>query len=121
MGANLEVLADRDFIVEAIIENEAAKVELFAKLDGIVTSPDAIFASNTSSIPIMKLAVATKRPSHVIGVHFFNPVPVLTLVELVPSLMTDAARVASTAARITGRLHLGGHRTRRKSFRRRST
>ena len=85
---SLDGMADRDFVVEAIVEDEAVKVELFGKLDAIVTSPDAILASNTSSIPIMKLAVATGRPSHVIGVHFFNPVPVLSLVELVPSLLT---------------------------------
>lgn len=85
---NLEALADRDMVVEAILEDEAAKVALFKRLDTIVTSPDAVLASNTSSIPIMKLAVATSRPSHVLGVHFFNPVPVLSLVELVPSLLT---------------------------------
>jgi 3-hydroxybutyryl-CoA dehydrogenase len=84
----LDELADRDLVVEAIVENEPAKVELFRALDSIVTSDDAILASNTSSIPIMKLAVATRRPSHVLGIHFFNPVPVLTLVELVPSLLT---------------------------------
>lgn len=81
-------LADREIVVEAIVEDEAAKVELFSRLDRIVTDPGAILASNTSSIPIMKLAVATSRPTHVIGVHFFNPVPVLSLVELVPSLLT---------------------------------
>ncbi|WGY01520.1 3-hydroxybutyryl-CoA dehydrogenase [Nocardioides sp. QY071] len=87
---DLAALADRDIVVEAIVEDEQAKTDLFRRLDEIVTSPDAILASNTSSIPIMKLAVATKRPTHVLGVHFFNPVPVLKLVELVPSLMTDA-------------------------------
>jgi len=88
---DLTLLADRDLVVEAIIEDEQAKTDLFRRLDEVVTSPDAILASNTSSIPIMKLAVATRRPSHVLGVHFFNPVPVLKLVELVPSLMTDEA------------------------------
>jgi 3-hydroxybutyryl-CoA dehydrogenase len=88
--SDLDDLADRDLVVEAIVEDEQAKVELFGRLDKIVTSPDAILASNTSSIPIMKLAVATSRPTHVLGVHFFNPVPVLSLVELVPSLLTDA-------------------------------
>nr|WP_306809773.1 3-hydroxybutyryl-CoA dehydrogenase [Nocardioides carbamazepini] len=88
---DLAALADRDIVIEAIVEDEQAKTDLFRRLDEIVTSPDAILASNTSSIPIMKLAVATKRPSHVLGVHFFNPVPVLKLVELVPSLMTDEA------------------------------
>ena len=86
----LEALADRDLVVEAIVEDEAAKTELFRQLDEVVGPPTAIFASNTSSIPIMKLGVVTSRPQNVIGVHFFNPVPVLSLVELVPSLLTSA-------------------------------
>lgn len=86
----LGALADRDLVIEAIVEDEQLKVALFHELDDIVTSPDALLASNTSSIPIMKLAVATRRPSHVLGVHFFNPVPVLSLVELVPSLLTSS-------------------------------
>jgi 3-hydroxybutyryl-CoA dehydrogenase len=84
----IEELADREVVVEAIVEDEKVKVELFARLDATVSAPDAILASNTSSIPIMKLAVATQRPTQVVGVHFFNPVPVLSLVELVPSLLT---------------------------------
>jgi len=104
---DLTALADRELVVEAIVEDEAAKVSLFRQLDEIVTSPDAILASNTSSIPIMKLAVATKRPSHVLGVHFFNPVPVLSLVELVPSLLTakDTTETARTFVETT----LGKH------------
>lgn len=94
----LEDLADRELVVEAIVEDEASKVDLFAKLDRIVTSPEAILASNTSSIPIMKLAVATSRPTHVVGVHFFNPVPVLSLVELVPSLLTEPETTARVRA-----------------------
>ena len=85
----LDALHDRDLVVEAVVEDEAAKSAVFAALDKIVTRPDAILASNTSSIPIMKVAMATSRPQHVLGVHFFNPVPVLPLVELVPSLLTD--------------------------------
>jgi 3-hydroxybutyryl-CoA dehydrogenase len=61
---------------------------MFRRLDEVVTDPEAILASNTSSIPIMKLGVVTSRPHQVLGVHFFNPVPVLQLVELVPSLLT---------------------------------
>lgn len=87
--ADLEELADRDLVVEAIVENEQAKTDLFKRLSTIVTAEDAILASNTSSIPIMKLAVVTDRPQNVLGIHFFNPVPVLSLVELVPSLMTS--------------------------------
>jgi 3-hydroxybutyryl-CoA dehydrogenase len=85
---DFDALADRDFVVEAIIENEAAKLDVFRRIDAVVSSPDAVLASNTSSIPIMKLAMATKRPAQVIGVHFFNPVPVLKLVEIVTSLLT---------------------------------
>jgi 3-hydroxybutyryl-CoA dehydrogenase len=85
---DMEELADRELVVEAIVEDEEAKTAVFRELDRIVTSPDAILASNTSSIPIMKLAVATSRPAQVLGIHFFNPVPVLKLVELVPSLLT---------------------------------
>jgi 3-hydroxybutyryl-CoA dehydrogenase len=82
-------LADRELVVEAVVEDEATKVAVFQQVDRIVESPDAILASNTSSIPIMKLAMATTRPQAVIGIHFFNPVPVLKLVELVPSLLTS--------------------------------
>ena len=100
----LEQLADRDLVVEAIVENEDAKAELFQKLDKIVTSPDAILASNTSSIPIMKLGVVTSRPQNVLGIHFFNPVPVLALVELVPSLMTDKDVVEKARTFVEGTL-----------------
>lgn len=85
---SLDELADRDLVVEAIVEDEDAKTDLFRQLDKIVTNPDAILASNTSSIPIMKLGVVTSRPQNVLGIHFFNPVPVLKLVELVPSIVT---------------------------------
>ncbi len=104
---DLDELADRDLVVEAILEDEAAKTALFARLDAIVTSPEAILASNTSSIPIMKLAVATSRPSHVLGIHFFNPVPVLRLVELVPSLLTDDETTERARAFVTD--DLGKH------------
>ncbi|MDT7729136.1 MAG: 3-hydroxybutyryl-CoA dehydrogenase [Actinomycetota bacterium] len=80
--------ADRDLVIEAILEQEQAKVDVFRQLDKVVEREDAIFASNTSSIPIMKLGMATNRPAQVVGIHFFNPVPVLPLVELVPSLLT---------------------------------
>jgi 3-hydroxybutyryl-CoA dehydrogenase len=88
-STDLGMFADRDLVIEAIVENEQAKTEVFTSLDKVVEDPRAIFASNTSSIPIMKLGMATSRPHHVIGIHFFNPVPVLKLVELVPSLLTD--------------------------------
>jgi len=81
--------ADRQLVVEAVIEDEALKTEVFRQLDRAITDPSAILASNTSSIPIMKLGIATQRPEQVIGIHFFNPVPVLKLVELVTSLLTS--------------------------------
>src|SRR4051794_1744684 len=87
---DLDELSDRDLVVEAILEDEGAKVELFRRLDKIVVGEDAILASKTSSIPVMKLGVVTDRPTRVMGIHFFNPVPVLKLVELVPSLLTSA-------------------------------
>ncbi len=89
-------LADRDVVFEAIAEDETLKTEVFARLDKVVENREAILASNTSSVPIMKLGVATTRPEYVLGVHFFNPVPVLPLVEIVPSLLTaDAVRTAA--------------------------
>lgn len=103
---DLKDLADRQLVVEAIIEDEAVKVELFAELDRIVTDPSAVLASNTSSIPIMKLAAATKSPHRVIGLHFFNPAQVLPLVELVTTLVTDeaaAARVEEFASNVLGK------------------
>ncbi|MEU1511418.1 3-hydroxybutyryl-CoA dehydrogenase [Streptomyces sp. NPDC005811] len=87
--SELGELADRDLVVEAATENEKVKTELFAALDRIVARKDAVLASNTSSLPVMKLGMATTRPHQVIGVHFFNPVPVLELVEIVPSLLTS--------------------------------
>ncbi|WP_317494097.1 3-hydroxybutyryl-CoA dehydrogenase [Haloechinothrix sp. LS1_15] len=101
---DLEALADSDLVIEAIVENEAAKIELFAALDRIVTEPDAILASNTSSIPIIKLGMATNRPEQVLGMHFFNPVPVLPLVEVVPSLRTDEKVVERIRAYATNEL-----------------
>jgi len=100
----LEQVADRQLVVEAIVEDEAAKTALFRRLDEIVEDPEAILASNTSSIPIMKLAVVTSRPQQVLGVHFFNPVPVLKLVELVPSLMTSDDTLARSRAFVEGPL-----------------
>ena len=90
-------LADRDVVIEAVVENEAEKVAIFSAL-GKIVSPDCMLASNTSSIPIMKLAAVTANPQRVIGMHFFNPVPVLPLVELVPSLLTSPETVQRAEA-----------------------
>ena len=81
-------LADRQLVVEAVVESENEKLEVFSGIDEAVEDENAILASNTSSIPIMKLAMATRRPASVLGLHFFNPVPVMHLVELIPSLLT---------------------------------
>jgi 3-hydroxybutyryl-CoA dehydrogenase len=89
-------LADRHLVIEAVIEDEAVKGKIFAALDEIITDPDAVLASNTSSIPIMKIAAATKNPGRVLGLHFFNPVPVLPLVELINTLVTSDAAIART-------------------------
>ncbi|GAC1408254.1 MAG: 3-hydroxybutyryl-CoA dehydrogenase FadB2 [Mycobacterium sp.] len=93
---NLTDLSDRQLVIEAVIEDETVKGEIFAELDRVITDPDAVLASNTSSIPIMKIAAATQNPGRVLGLHFFNPVPVLPLVELVSNLVTSDAAVART-------------------------
>jgi|SRR6266851_7423906 len=81
-------LGGADVIVEAVVEDEAEKRLVFQTLGTVTAGTECVLASNTSSIPIMKLAAVTERPEWVIGIHFFNPVPVLPLVELVPSLLT---------------------------------
>jgi 3-hydroxybutyryl-CoA dehydrogenase len=93
IGWDLEALAEAELVVEAASEDEAVKTELFARLDQLLVRDDAILGSNTSSIPIMKLGTATQRPEQVVGLHFFNPVPVLPLVEVVPSLLTSEETV----------------------------
>ena len=103
---NLSDLWDRQLVIEAVVEDETVKRKVFAALDEIITDPDAVLASNTSSIPIMKIAAATKNPSRVLGLHFFNPAPVLPLVELVSTLVTSeaaAARVEQFASERLGK------------------
>ena len=90
-------LADCDLVVEAAIENIAAKHEVFAALDA-ACGPNAIFASNTSSLSITEMAAKTKRPSRFVGLHFFNPVPLMQLVEVVKTPMTDPAVFAEIEA-----------------------
>lgn len=92
---DLEDLADRQLVVEAVTENPDAKTEIFTALDKIVEDREAILATNTSAIPVMRLAMATDRADRVVGLHFFNPVPVLPLVEVVSSLHTSADTVAA--------------------------
>jgi 3-hydroxybutyryl-CoA dehydrogenase len=90
-------LADCDLVIEAAIENIAAKHEVFAALDA-ACGPDAIFASNTSSLSITEMAAKTKRPTRFVGLHFFNPVPLMQLVEVVKTPMTDPAVFAEVEA-----------------------
>ncbi|MGZ7035904.1 MAG: 3-hydroxybutyryl-CoA dehydrogenase [Ilumatobacteraceae bacterium] len=103
-GHEIEALADCDLVVEAVAEHEPTKIDVFSRLDALC-KPEAVLASNTSSIPIMKLARATKRESQVIGIHFFNPVPVLPLVELVTSLLTSPQTASDMEAFATERLN----------------
>lgn len=88
LSTDLEEQADRQLVIEAATENEPIKRSIFSDLDEIVTDPEAILASNTSSIPITRLAAATTRSQSVVGLHFFNPVPVMALVELVTTVRT---------------------------------
>ena len=85
---DLEEFSDRDLVIEAIIENQDEKRKLFAQLDKI-TPKRAILASNTSSLPIIEMAAATGRPAQVAGLHFFNPAPVMKLVEIVRTIETS--------------------------------
>ncbi|MGE4579950.1 MAG: 3-hydroxybutyryl-CoA dehydrogenase [Desulfuromonadales bacterium] len=93
----MEDLAAVDFAVEAVTEHEPLKLEIFRKLDGIV-KPEAFLASNTSSIPITKIAAVTGRPEKVIGMHFMNPVPVMKLVEVIRGHATSDETFEVTAA-----------------------
>ncbi|HEU0013721.1 MAG TPA: 3-hydroxyacyl-CoA dehydrogenase family protein [Longimicrobium sp.] len=85
---SLEDLRDCDIIIEAVVENLELKNQMWQTLDG-VCRPEAIFASNTSSLTIADMAAATKRPERMVGLHFFNPVPVMKLVEVVKTIATD--------------------------------
>lgn len=97
MTTDLGDMADRQLVIEAAVEDPDIKSAIFRELDGIVSDDDAILASNTSSIPIISLAVATDRPASVLGVHFFNPPPVMKLVEITPSLLTSEATLSTVA------------------------
>ena len=96
--SDLDDLADRQLVIEAVVESAEVKVGVFTALDKILEDPEAILASNTSAIPIMRLGMATGRADRVLGLHFFNPVPVLPLVEIVPSLHTTKDTVETMEA-----------------------
>jgi 3-hydroxybutyryl-CoA dehydrogenase len=87
-SANLADVADAQLVIEAVFEKLEVKREVLGRLDGLCV-PQTILASNTSSISITKLAAATKRPSRVIGMHFFNPVPIMQLIEIIRALQTS--------------------------------
>jgi 3-hydroxybutyryl-CoA dehydrogenase len=91
-------LADCDIVIEAVIEDETEKLAVFRALGKVTLDRGTLLASNTSSIPIMKLAAVTEDPGRVIGMHFFNPVPVLPLVELIPCLSTSPATIERARA-----------------------
>jgi 3-hydroxybutyryl-CoA dehydrogenase len=103
-GTDVAALADVDYVVEAIIEEAAAKRDLFGRLDTI-TRPDVILSSNTSSISITTLGAATKRPDKVLGMHFMNPVPLMTLVELIRGQATspESMQIASALCAALGK------------------
>ncbi|HEX7020806.1 MAG TPA: 3-hydroxybutyryl-CoA dehydrogenase [Gemmatimonadaceae bacterium] len=105
-GLTVDALADVDYVVEAIVENADAKRTLFARLDQI-TRPNVVLSSNTSSISITLLGAATTRPDKVLGMHFMNPVPVMTLVELIRGQATSAESML-TATELCMRLGKSG-------------
>ncbi|MEU6307194.1 3-hydroxybutyryl-CoA dehydrogenase [Streptomyces chartreusis] len=111
----IEALHEHDLVIEAVAEDERLKVDVFTRLDSVVTDDRTILATNTSSIPVIRLAAATTRPDRVVGVHFFNPVPVLRLVELVPSLLTSPATAERAEEFVTGTLGKEVVRTRDKA------
>lgn len=96
-STDLAAIADCELVIEAATENEALKLKIFKQLDE-TAKPDAILASNTSSLSITKLAAATGRPDKVIGLHFFNPVPMMALVEIIRGLQTSDATQATAEA-----------------------
>ena len=103
-ATSIDQLSDADYVVEAIVENADAKRGLFTSLDAI-TKPEVVLASNTSSISITLLGAATKRPDKVLGMHFMNPVPLMTLVEMIRGQATSEAtmRVASELCTALGK------------------
>jgi 3-hydroxybutyryl-CoA dehydrogenase len=95
--SDLDGLADAPLVIEAVVEDQDVKMDVFRRLDGVVRA-DALLASNTSSIPIAELASATMRPESVLGIHFFSPVPVMRLVEVVEALRTSASTMEAAHA-----------------------
>jgi len=101
-STDVSSLADVDYVIEAVFEDYDVKKALFERLEG-VCRPEVVFATNTSSISITEIAAATGRPANVVGMHFFNPVPVMKLVEIIPALQTHP-EAAALATAVTERL-----------------
>ncbi|MFJ5830689.1 3-hydroxybutyryl-CoA dehydrogenase [Streptomyces sp. NPDC093089] len=96
--SDLDGFADRDLVVEAVAEHRDVKTSVFKRLDRVLAGREAVIASNTSSIPIIDLAAVTGQPRRVVGVHFFNPVPVQRLVEVIPTQLTAPEVTADVTA-----------------------
>ena len=101
---DLADMADRDIVIEAAVEDETLKAQIFRDLDSVLVNPNAIIASNTSSIPITRLGAVTGRPENVVGMHFFNPVPVLRLCEVVSGVRTSTDTIGRVSSFATDRL-----------------
>lgn len=97
-STDLASFADRALVIEAVVEDLGVKQDLFARIDRIVEADDAILASNTSSISITQLAISTERPQSVVGMHFFNPAQIMPLVEVISTVISDAAVVERAAS-----------------------
>lgn len=113
--SDLGDFTDRHLVIEAVAEQLEVKTATLTTLDKVLDSPEAIIASNTSSIPVMELAALTERPDHVVGVHFFNPVPVQKLVEIIPTQLTSDDVVERATAFVTTRLGKTAIRARDRS------
>ncbi len=94
---DLAAVADCDLVIESVVEDLGIKRELFATLDGM-TKPDAILATNTSTLPVVEMAMATSRPERVCGIHFFNPAPVMSLVEVIRPITASDETIAGAMA-----------------------
>lgn len=89
-ATDIGALADRQLVIEAVVEDLEVKTDIFSRLDAAVDADDAVLATNTSSIPVTQIAMATSRPGAVVGMHFFNPATIMPLVEVISTVMTDA-------------------------------
>ncbi len=103
-AADISALADSDIVIEAATEREDVKLDLFRQLGETLAQPDAVLASNTSSLQIVRLAKAASRPEHTVGLHFFSPVPVMKLVEVIPALTTSDESLERARVFVTEKL-----------------